>query len=97
MIEHFKNDNGVEFVFVTLCDKNFGYGDGYEIIGLINELTEEQCKSIVTYYPEQHVYKNYIGFLDDAWDCTTAKLSFGSLVMSLELNLWCEWVVLIKE
>lgn len=54
-----------------------------KILGKLLELSEEECSRFVEFYETEKIYKNYIGFLDQAWDCgNSAKESFISLLQS---------------
>lgn len=57
------------------------------IIGFVKDLTEEQWAEVVDYIQSERVYRNYIGSLDQAWDCNTATESGKSLMDSLGVCL----------
>lgn len=79
--------NNQRFTNLLLSDKN---------TGKLSELTDEDCKEFVEYYPQPiAVYRNYIGGLDQAWDCdNSAKESFISLLQSEGIDTSKEWLII---
>ena len=58
---------------------------------MLSEITEEQAAKFVEYYKTEGVYRNYIGSLDEAWDCATAQESLISLLKANDV--WIkEWL-----
>ena len=60
----------------------------FKILGKLSELSEEECSRFVEFYKSEKVYRNYVGLLDQAWDCgNSAKKSLISLLQSHKINV----------
>lgn len=65
-------------------------------LGMLSEFTDSDCEGFVEYYPQPiGVYRNYIGGLDQAWDCgNSAKKSFLSLLQSEDIDTNRELIII---
>lgn len=68
----------------------------YKILGRLSEFTDEECEEFVEYYPQPiAVYRNYVGRLDQAWDCgNSAKKSFISLLQSQGVDTSKDYLII---
>lgn len=66
-----------------------------KVLGKLSELTDKDCEEFVEFCNKQRIYRNYVGLLDQAWDCSnSAKESFISLLQSEDINTKKEHLII---
>lgn len=71
--------------------------DSYEkIISTTKDITEEQAQLICPFIESQYVYQNFMGLLDQAWDCGTAIQSLQSLIKANNLDINNNYLIIKK-
>lgn len=71
-----------------------GFRDELKIIGLISELTEEQCQEVVDYRQRIFFYPDYTHFIQPNYFYSFAISSFKSLCESLDIDLTQNWLLI---
>lgn len=71
--------------------------NNYEGLFLTKLATEEDWKKLVGYVSSESVYRNYIGLLDDAWNCIKPSESGLSLLKAEKLDVNKNYLIVKSE